>query len=106
MTESELREVLEDRPLGASAVRGLFDRLVAEGTGDDERVELLAALAARPPTVDELVHFAREMRRRARPFPVQRSDRAVDLCGSGGARVPSFNAVSYTHLTLPTTPYV
>jgi anthranilate phosphoribosyltransferase len=31
------------------------------------------------------------MRRRARPFPVPPGDGAVDLCGSGGARRPSFN---------------
>jgi len=88
---TDLRSILGRRPLGARSVRRIFDRLVAPGTEETDRVEILAALAARPPTVDELVHFAREMRRHARPFPVSPRDGAIDLCGSGGARVPSFN---------------
>ena len=44
--------------------------------------------------------LAGELRRRARPFRVSRSDRAVDLCGSGGARRPSFNVSTVSALVV------
>ena len=56
-----------------------------------ERAAILVALSARGNPAEELVAFAREMRRRAVPFPIPARDRALDLCGSGGAPRPSFN---------------
>jgi len=48
---------------------------------------LLAALAARGETEDEVVGFARTLRARAVPLP---SRGAVDTCGTGGdGRAPS-----------------
>jgi anthranilate phosphoribosyltransferase len=88
---SELARLLDLRPLSAAEVRRSFDVLLHPTTDDAGRAALLVALTARPRSVEELVRFAFELRRRARPFPVPRSDRAVDLCGSGGAPVPSFN---------------
>jgi anthranilate phosphoribosyltransferase len=91
MIAEELRRLLEPEPLGTGDARRVFDRLVAPTTDEGDRVALLVALAAHPRVPAELVSFAREMRRRARPFHVPPGDRAVDLCGSGGAPTPSFN---------------
>ncbi len=49
---------------------------------------LLAALAVRGETEDEIVGFARVMRSRAKPL---RSIDAVDTCGTGGDGAPTFN---------------
>jgi anthranilate phosphoribosyltransferase len=49
---------------------------------------LLAALAARGETEDEVVGFARTMRARALPLP---SRGAVDTCGTGGDGAGTFN---------------
>jgi len=49
---------------------------------------LLAALALRGETEDEVVGFARTMRERAIPFPVEA---AVDTCGTGGDGASTFN---------------
>ncbi len=91
MTTPLLPRLLARRPLTAAEARRVFDRLVAPETEELERAAILVALASRPSPPSELAAFAREMRRRARPFPVPRADKAVDLCGSGGARTPSFN---------------
>jgi anthranilate phosphoribosyltransferase len=86
-----LARLLAPKPLDRTAVRATFDALVAPASTDLERAALLVALSARAPSVGELADFAAEMRRRARPFPVPPSDRPIDLCGTGGARAPSFN---------------
>jgi anthranilate phosphoribosyltransferase len=49
---------------------------------------LLAALALRGETEDEVVGFARTMRDRAIPFP---AEAAIDTCGTGGDGASTFN---------------
>ena len=91
MTVGPLARVLEDRPLRPAEATSLFDALLDPAATDADRAALLVGVAARPRTPAELAAFAQEMRRRARKFPVPSADGAVDLCGSGGARRPSFN---------------
>ncbi|HLM91179.1 MAG TPA: anthranilate phosphoribosyltransferase [Thermoplasmata archaeon] len=91
MIATYLERLHAPRPLIVREVRGIFDLLLAPSTSEVERVGLLRALTLRHETPHELALLASEMRRRARPFRVPPSDRAVDLCGSGGARRPSFN---------------
>ncbi len=91
MITDELRRLLEPEPLGPSDARRVFADLIARTTDDGDRAALLVALSAHRRTAEELRLFAEEMRRKARPFAVPRADRAIDLCGSGGARTPSFN---------------
>ncbi|HTT15757.1 MAG TPA: anthranilate phosphoribosyltransferase [Thermoplasmata archaeon] len=91
MSGPVLARLLKREPLAPREIRTVFDRLVAPTTTDVERAGLLIALAGRSVRADELAGFAREMRRRATPFPIPPRERPVDLCGSGGARVPSFN---------------
>ncbi|MFY9717493.1 MAG: anthranilate phosphoribosyltransferase [Thermoplasmata archaeon] len=87
-------------PLGGAEVRETFLRLLEPASSDVERAAILVALAARPTDARELALFAGEMRRRARPFPIPRSDRPIDLCGSGGARTPSFNVSTLSALVV------
>jgi anthranilate phosphoribosyltransferase len=86
-----LGTLLEGQDLDDAQVRNLVGRLVDPRTTDIERAALLVALRAKGESPAEIEAFAREMRRRAVPFPYARARGAVDLCGSGGARVPSFN---------------
>jgi anthranilate phosphoribosyltransferase len=95
-----LARLLDPRPLSAAEARAVFARLLDPSTAEAERGGLLVALATRRPTVGELTVFAREMRRRARPFPVPGRDRPIDLCGSGGARTPSFNVSTVSALVV------
>jgi anthranilate phosphoribosyltransferase len=91
MTASALARLLDPRPLSEPEAKAVFARLLAPSATEAERAGLLVAIAARPLAVDELASFAREMRARAVRFPVPAKDRPIDLCGSGGARTPSFN---------------
>ncbi len=86
-----LTRLLAARPLSASDARTAFDTLLSSRTSDLERTAILVALAARSTTATELALFVRELQRRAVPFRVPSGDRPIDLCGSGGARTPSFN---------------
>ena len=86
-----LARLYDQQPLAPSDARRTFDALLDPGRSEAERVAVLAVLTARPDSTADLAAFAREMRRRARPFPVPRGDGAVDLCGSGGAPRRSFN---------------
>ncbi len=100
MTTPDVRRLLDPRPLSAREVRLTFDTLTAPTTDEVDRAAILLAVSARgyPPT--EVVAFAREMRRRAVPFPVPARDHAVDLCGSGGAARPSFNVSTVSALVV------
>ena len=86
-----LERLLAPPVLGPATVRALFATLTDPAVGDAEKAALLVAGASRPDRPAELVLAAREMRRRAIPFPLPSGDRPIDLCGSGGAPRPSFN---------------
>jgi len=88
---STLRRLSDARPLLPRETRTIFDALLSSGATESDRVALLRALTARPPSAEELTQFVGEMRRRAVPFPVPPGHQPIDLCGSGGARTPSFN---------------
>jgi anthranilate phosphoribosyltransferase len=91
MNATLLGRLLDPRPLGAPDARAVMDLLTAASSDDVDRATILVALSARGNPAEELVAFAREMRRRAVPFPIPARDRPIDLCGSGGAVRPSYN---------------
>jgi anthranilate phosphoribosyltransferase len=88
---AELARLLDPRRLSRSDARSVFGVLVDSATSDAERCAVLVALSARRDDGREWATLAAEMRRRALPFRPPGVDRAMDLCGSGGARRPSFN---------------
>jgi len=91
MSDRLLRRLRNPDPLSAREAHRTFETLISPQSDDARRVLILLALARRPTSSEELTRFVRELRRRAIPFPVPTRDRPVDLCGSGGARTPSFN---------------
>jgi anthranilate phosphoribosyltransferase len=80
----------------------LFQRLIAPETSEPERIALLRRLERVPWTPEVLHAWATMLRRRAIPFPVPRGDRTLDLCGTGGARLPSFNVSTVSALVVAT----
>lgn len=86
-----LERAADGRPLRPTEIRSAVDLLLRASTPDVERAALLAALATRGATTAEIAAFARELQRLSIPFPGPRTNRAIDLCGSGGARRPAFN---------------
>lgn len=93
-----LSRIIERVEAGATLSRAdaeaAMEELLAGRTPHEEILRLLAALRARPYTVDELVGFAAAMRRRAEPVfrPGEAPpDRLVDTCGTGGDASGTFN---------------
>jgi anthranilate phosphoribosyltransferase len=86
-----ITRLLDRQPLTTIEVHRTFEALLAADASEAERTAVLVALSARGESIEELAAFALEMRRRARPFPLARGDRPIDLCGSGGAPRPSYN---------------
>jgi anthranilate phosphoribosyltransferase len=86
-----LRRLVVPRRLSPSDARMVFRVLVDARTTDEDRCAVLVALSARPDNGWEWATLAGEMRRRALPFHPRGVERAMDLCGSGGAPRPSFN---------------
>jgi anthranilate phosphoribosyltransferase len=71
---------------------------VMEGQATPAQIgALLAAMAARGETEDEIVGFARTMRDRAVPLT---SSRAVDTCGTGGDGAGTFNISTVASLVV------
>ncbi len=91
MSDSLLARLIRREDLGPREVRSMVGTLVTPETTDVHRAALLVALQTKGETPGEVEGFARELRRLAVPFPGPRRAGAIDLCGSGGARQPSFN---------------
>jgi anthranilate phosphoribosyltransferase len=77
----------------ASAMESIMDGLATPA----QIGALLAAMAARGETEDEVVGFARTMRSRAVPI---RSEGAVDTCGTGGDGAGTFNISTIASLVV------
>jgi anthranilate phosphoribosyltransferase len=74
----------------AAAVAGLVDELIAA----EIKAEFLTALALKGETAAELAAFARNLRNRAVPVPLDAATRQteiLDIVGTGGDRLGTFN---------------
>jgi anthranilate phosphoribosyltransferase len=81
-------------PLSAAQVREAVGALVEEGTSSAMKARFLTALAAKGETVDEIAAFALDLRDRAVSVPLDsavRNAETVDVCGTGGDRLNTFN---------------
>ncbi|MCI4372505.1 MAG: anthranilate phosphoribosyltransferase [Thermoplasmata archaeon] len=95
-----LGRLLDADRLSRDDAERTFDRLLDPESDDAERCALIVALTARPADPAEWARLAEEMRRRALPFRPPGAERAVDLCGSGGAPCPSFNVSTASALVV------
>jgi anthranilate phosphoribosyltransferase len=85
-----LDRLLDRQALGETEAEGVMDHVLAGGFGPERLAAFVTAMRAKGVVVDELVGFARSMRKHAHPvehsFPV-----LLDTCGTGGARHKSLN---------------
>jgi anthranilate phosphoribosyltransferase len=78
--------LLRGEPLDASTARGAFRSIMSGSAHEAEIAALLALLATRLPTVEELVGAAGAMRERVDPVPTALpGERLLDTAGTGGA---------------------
>ncbi|MCM2269398.1 MAG: anthranilate phosphoribosyltransferase [Thermoanaerobaculia bacterium] len=85
-----LARLLRRDDLGRDEVAALFGRIVAGEVAEPVMAAILAALATKGETVEEIAGAAQAMRARARRVPHGRAD-ALDTCGTGGDGRGTFN---------------
>ena len=88
-TREALGVVAAGRTLTRGEAESAMGSVMAGEATDAQLAALLAALAVRGETVDEIAGFAAGMR--AAAVPVALADGAIDTCGTGGDRSHSFN---------------
>ena len=89
------RNVASGGALPPEAIRGSVEALVDESVPVEAKVGFLTALAAKGETAEEIAGFARELLARAIPVPLpegfRESREVLDVCGTGGDRLNTFN---------------
>ena len=85
-----LDRLLSGVPMDAREAERIMDSVLEGSLGPERLAGLIVALRAKGPVVDELVGFARAMRRHA--HTIQAPDGPVlDNCGTGGSPLKTFN---------------
>lgn len=90
MIAGALRRVVAGECLGRPEMRELVAAMIGGGGSDLEVAGLLAALATRGETLDEVIGAAEALRAAAVPLP-DAPPEAIDTCGTGGGGVGTFN---------------
>src|SRR5918912_212674 len=107
MTITEaIKQAVDGRSLSAGQAEAVLDQIMTGGCSDAQIAALLTALRMKGETVNEIIGFARVMRRHAasvRPHSVVSSEIAdtdrealIDTCGTGGDVSGSFNVSTAT----------
>jgi anthranilate phosphoribosyltransferase len=94
MTEEKIAKIEAGHDLNRAESESVMDQLLAGQLEDAQIVRLLLALRAKGETSEELVGFARAMRRRAEPVfaeGTRPNDEMLDTCGTGGDNAGTFN---------------
>ena len=81
-------------PLTDVQVADAIAHLVNETISAETKADFLTALAQKGETTEEIAAFARELRARSLPAPLEADTRAgeiLDVCGTGGDRLNTFN---------------
>jgi anthranilate phosphoribosyltransferase len=86
-----IEQLRSGEPLGPEDAAALAEALTENRLSLPVGGEILTLLARRGESEEELYAFAKHLRERAVPFTAPGSGTAVDLCGSGGATLRTFN---------------
>jgi anthranilate phosphoribosyltransferase len=87
--KDQLAKLLQGHTLSRAQTQSAFAQIM-DGKGDPAQVgALLALLAAREPTVEELIGVAQVMREKVLPIPAPPD--VIDTCGTGGIGSRVFN---------------
>lgn len=88
------QQLSADVALGPQQVTAAVAALVDETVSPETKAAFLTALAKKGETTEEIAAFARELRERSVPVPLDVETRAreiLDVCGTGGDRLNTFN---------------
>lgn len=85
-----LKKVFSRQSLTQAEAESAMDLLMQGQASSEEICGLLGALRGKRESIDEIVGFARSMRKHAKPINVKRRD-LIDTCGTGGDGADTFN---------------
>lgn len=95
MLEPFTQQLAEGSSLNSEAIAQVVESLVLESVPAEEKADFLCAMALKGETVREIAGFARALRKKAVPVPLDESWRSshyiLDVCGTGGDRLDTFN---------------
>ncbi|MFL6274069.1 MAG: anthranilate phosphoribosyltransferase [Blastocatellia bacterium] len=111
MTITEaIKQTVERRSLSSEQAESVLEQIMSGQCSDAQIAALLTALRMKGETVDEIIGFARVMRRRAAPVRPQsivgseiagtEREALIDTCGTGGDVSGSFNVSTATALVV------
>lgn len=86
-----LNDIFNGKTLDRASARGVVGQLMDGKLSQIQAAALLAALRMRGETADEIIGFAEAMRERAVKVPLERDGALVDIVGTGGTGINTFN---------------
>ena len=86
-----LNDIFNGKTLDRASARDVVGQLMDGKLSQIQAAALLAALRMRGETVDEIIGFAEAMRERAVKVPLDRDGALVDIVGTGGTGINTFN---------------
>jgi anthranilate phosphoribosyltransferase len=86
-----LHQVAARHDLSASEAQAAMETILSGESSSIQIAAFLTALKMKGESVDELVGFARAMRKAARPVRVEGVEALIDTCGTGGDGGSTFN---------------
>ncbi len=86
-----IEKILDREHLTPREAEAVMDTIMAGDATPTQIGAFLVGLRMKGETVDEIVGFARSMRRNARRVPLRANGAIVDTCGTGGDRSGTFN---------------
>ena len=86
-----LKEVISGKQLNSIESEDLIKKIVENNFSFEYTAAILAVLAYRSETVDEIYGFAKIMRQYSRKINLEGITKLVDTCGTGGDNLSTFN---------------
>ena len=94
MLQVLIEQLNQAQPLSEDQVTEAVGALTDENVAAETKADFLIALAKKGETVEEIGAFARELREKSSPVPLDeetRSREILDVCGTGGDHLNTFN---------------
>ena len=86
-----LKDIISGRKFNSMESEELIKQIVEKNFNSDYTAALLAVLAHRSETVDEIYGFAKIMRQYSKKINLDDISKVVDTCGTGGDNLSTFN---------------
>ena len=96
-----LKDIISGRKFNSMESEELIKKIVENNFNSDYIAALLAVLAHRSETVDEIYGFAKIMRQYSKKINLDDISKVVDTCGTGGDTFQPLIFLQQVHFALP-----